>query len=47
MEAREELKKLRESTCMYLLRLMAYKVEMERLSDKSNNNDRRDEPTNK
>ena len=64
MEAREELKKLRESTGMnrkeickyfeipymketdwelgnrrvpqYLLRLMAYKVEMERLSDKRN-----------
>ena len=64
MEAREELKKLRESTGMnrkefceyfeipymtetdwelgnrrvpqYLLRLMAYKVEMEKLSDKRN-----------
>ena len=64
MEAREELKKLRESTGMnrkefreyfeipymtetdwelgnrrvpqYLLRLMEYKVEMERLSDKRN-----------
>ena len=75
MEAREELKKLRESTGMnrkefceyfeipymtetdwelrnrrvpqYLLRLMAYKVEMEKLSDKRNKDDKGDEPTNR
>lgn len=75
MEAREELKKLRESTGMnrkefceyfeitymtetdwelgnrrvpqYLLRLMAYKVEMERLCDKRNKDDKGDEPTNR
>ena len=75
MEAREELKKLRERTGMnrkefceyfeipymtetdwelgnrrvpqYLLRLMAYKVEMERLCYKRNKDDKGDEPTNK
>ena len=75
MEAREELKKLRESTGMnrkefceyfeipymtetdwelgnrrvpqYLLQLMAYKVEMERLSDKSNKDAKGDELTNR
>ena len=75
MEAREELKKLRESTGMnrkefceyfeipymtetawelgnrrvpqYLLRLMAYKVEMERLSDKRNKHDKKDDVTNR
>mgnify|MGYP000872431616 CR=1 FL=1 len=31
----------------YLLRLMAYKVEMERLSDKRNKDDKGDEPTNR
>ena len=75
MEAREELKKLRESTGMnrkefceyfeipymtetdwelgkrrvpqYLLRLMAYKVEMERLLGKRNKDDKGDELTNR
>ena len=75
MEAREELKKFRESTGMnrkefceyfeipymtetdwelgnrrvpqYLLRLMAYKVEMERLSEKRNMDDKGDESTNR
>ena len=70
MEAREELKKLRESTGMnrkefceyfeipymtetdwelgkrrvpqYLLRLMAYKVEMEKLADKRSEDERTD-----
>lgn len=74
MEARDELKKLRESTGMnrkefceyfeipymtvtdwelgnrrvpqYLLRLMAYKVEMERLADKRNKDDKKDDVTN-
>ena len=74
MEAREELKKIRESTGMnrkefceyfeipymtvtdwelgnrrvpqYLLRLMAYKVEMERLADKRNKDDKKDDVTN-
>ena len=74
MEAREELRKLRESTGMnrkefceyfeipymtvtdwelgnrrvpqYLLRLMAYKVEMERLADKRNKDDKKDDVTN-
>ncbi len=75
MEAREELKKLRESTGMnrkefceyfeilymtetdwelgnrrvprYLLRLMAYKVEMEGVSDNRNKDDKGDKPTNR
>ena len=74
MEARDELKKLRESTGMnrkefceyfeipymtvtdwelgnrrvpqYLLRLMAYKVEMERLANKRNKDDKKDDVTN-
>ena len=74
MEARDELKKLRESNGMnrkefceyfeipymtvtdwelgnrrvpqYLLRLMAYKVEMERLADKRNKDDKKDDVTN-
>ena len=37
----------KEGSPQYLLRLMAYKVEVERLSDKRNKNDRGDEPTNK
>lgn len=73
MEAREELKKLRESTGMnrkefceyfeipymtetdwelgnrrvpqYLLRLMAYKVEMEKLANKKKENDQEDDAT--
>ena len=75
MEAREELRKLRESTGMnrkefceyfeipymtmtdwelgnrrvpqYLLRLMAYKVEIEQLADKKRENDKEDNATNK
>ena len=74
MEAREELRKLRESTGMsrkefceyfeipymtetdwelgnrrdpqYLLRLMAYKIEMEKLADKRNKDGKKDEVTN-
>ena len=70
MEAREELRKLRESTGMnrkefceyfeipymtetdwdlgnrrvpqYLLRLMAYKIEIEKLADKKRENDKED-----
>ena len=73
MEAREELKKLRESTGMnrkefceyfeipymtetdwelgnrrvpqYLLRLMAYKIEIEKLANKKKENDQEDEAT--
>lgn len=73
MEARDELKKLRESTGMnrkefceyfeipymtvtdwelgnrrvpqYLLRLMAYKIETEKLADKRNKNDKKDDAT--
>ena len=73
MEAREELKKLRESTGMnrkefceyfeipymtetdwelgnrrvlqYLLRLMAYKIEIEKLANKKIENDQKDEAT--
>ena len=67
MEAREELKKLRESTgmnrkefCEYfeipymtetdwelgnLLRLMAYKIEIEKLANKKKENDQEDEAT--
>ena len=75
MEAREELKKLRESTGMnrkefceyfeipymtetdwelgnrrvpqYLLRLMAYKIQMEKLFDKKSEDDRDDDVTNR
>ena len=75
MEAREELRKLRESTGMnrkefceyfeipymtetdwelgnrrvpqYLLRLMAYKIEIEKLADKRNNDDKKDDVTNR
>ena len=75
MEAREELRRLRESTGMnrkefceyfeipymtetdwelgnrrvpqYLLRLMEYKVEMERLSDNKIKDDKGDEPANR
>ena len=74
MEAREELKKLRESTGMnrkefceyvenpymteidwelgnrrvpqYLLRLMAYKIEIEKLTDKRNKDNKEDDVTN-
>lgn len=74
MEARDELKKLRESTGMnrkefceyfeipymtvtdwelgnrrvpqYLLRLMAYKIEIEKLADKRNKDDKKDDVTN-
>ena len=74
-EAREELRKLRESTGMnrkefceyfeipymtetdwelgnrrvpqYLLRLMAYKIQMEKLSDKRNPDDKEDDVTNR
>lgn len=74
MEARDELKKLRESTGMnrkefceyfeipymtvtdwelgnrrvpqYLLRLMAYKIEIEKLADKRNKADKKDDVTN-
>lgn len=73
MEAREELKKLRESTGMnrkefceyfeipymtetdrelgnrrvpqYLLRLMAYKIEIEKLTDKRNKDNKEDDVT--
>lgn len=73
MEAREELKKLRESTGMnrkefceyfeipymtetdwelgnrrvpqYLLRLMAYKIEIEKLANKKKENDQEDDAT--
>lgn len=75
MEAREELRKLRESTGMnrkefceyfeipymtetdwelgnrrvpqYLLRLMAYKIQMEKLADKRNPDDKADDVTNR
>ena len=75
MEAREELRKLRESTGMnrkefceyfeipymtmtdwelgnrrvpqYLLRLMAYKIQMEKLFDKKSEDDRDDDVTNR
>ena len=75
MEAREELRKLRESTGMnrkefceyfeipymtetdwelgnrrvppYLLRLMAYKIQMEKLADKNSENNRDDNVANK
>ena len=75
MEAREELRKLRESTGMnrrefceyfeipymtetdwelgnrrvpqYLLRLIAYKIQMEKLCDKRRENDKEDNATNK
>ena len=75
MEAREELRKLRESTGMnrkqfceyfeipymtetdwelgnrrvppYLLRLMAYKIQMEKWADKKRENDKEDNATNK
>lgn len=75
MEAREELRKLRESTGMnrkefceyfeipymtetdwelgnrrvpqYLLRLMAYKIQMEKMFDKKRENDKEDNETNK
>ena len=75
MEARDELKKLRESTGMnrkefceyfeipymtvtdwelgnrrvpqYLLRLMAYKIQMENLADKKRENDKEDNVTNR
>ncbi len=75
MEAREELRKLRESTGMnrkefceyfeipymtetdwelgnrrvpqYLLRLMAYKIQMEKLFDKKSENDKGDNAVNK
>lgn len=75
MEAKEELRKLRESTGMnrkefceyfdipymtvtdwelgnrrvpqYLLRLMAYKIETEKLADKRNKDDREEEVANK
>ena len=75
MEAREELKKLRESTGMnrkefceyfeipymtvtdwelgnrrvpqYLLRLMAYKIEIEKLTDKRNKYNKEDDVTNR
>lgn len=75
MEAREELKKLRESTGMnrkefceyfeipymtetdwesgnrrvpqYLLRLMAYKIEIEKLADKRNKANKEDDVTNR
>ena len=75
MEAREELRKLRESTGMnrkefceyfeipymtvtdwelgnrrvpqYLLRLMAYKIEIEKLVDKRNKHDKKDDVTNR
>jgi len=75
MEAREELRKLRESTGMnrkefceyfeipymtvtdwelgnrrvpqYLLRLIAYKIQMEKLSDKRNKEDKKDDVTNR
>ena len=74
MEARDELRKLRESTGMnrkefceyfeipymtetewelgnrrvpqYLLRLMTYKIQMERLSDKRSEDDKTDNVTN-
>ena len=74
MEAKDELRKLRESTGMnrkefceyfeipymtetdwelgkrrvpqYLLRLMAYKIQMERLSDKRSEDDKTDNVTN-
>ena len=74
MEAKEELRKLRESTGMnrkefceyfeipymtvtdwelgnrrvpqYLLRLMAYKIEIEKLADKRNKDDKKDDVTN-
>ena len=75
MEAREELKKLRESTGMnrkefceyfeipymtetdwelgnrmvprYLLRLMAYKIEIEKLTDKRKKDNKEDDVTNR
>ena len=75
MEARDELRKLRESTGMnrkefceyfeipymtetdwelgnrrvpqYLLRLMAYKIQMEKLFDKKSEDDRDDDVTNR
>jgi DNA-binding transcriptional regulator YiaG len=75
MEAREELRKLRESTGMnrkefceyfeipymtetdwelgnrrvpqYLLRLMAYKIEIEKLADKKRENDKENKAVNK
>ena len=75
MEARDELRKLRESTGMnrkefceyfeipymtvtdwelgnrrvpqYLLRLMAYKIEMEKLADKRNKDGKEDDVTNR
>ena len=75
MEAKEELRKLRESTGMnrkefceyfeipymtvtdwelgnrrvpqYLLRLMAYKIEIEKLADKKRENDKGDNVTDK
>ena len=75
MEAREELRKLRESTGMnrkefceyfeipymtvtdwelgnrrvpqYLLRLMAYKIEIEKLADKRNKANKEDDVTNR
>ena len=75
MEAREELRKLRESTGMnrkefceyfeipymtmtdwelgnrrvpqYLLRLMAYKIQMEKLFDKKSEDDKDDDVTNR
>ena len=75
MEAREELRKLRESTGMnrkefceyfeipymtetdwelgnrrvtqYLLRLMAYKIEIEKLADKRNKDEKEEDVTNR
>ena len=75
MEAREELRKLRESTGMnrkefceyfeipnmtetdwelgnrrvpqYLLRLMAYKIEIEKLAEKRNKDDKEEDVTNR
>ena len=75
MEAKEELRELRESTGMnrnefceyfeipymtetdwelgnrrvplYLLRLMAYKIQMEKLADKRNKDDKDDDITNR